>query len=107
MARYEGPAIGGIADGNFIKWEKPKITVSAKRKRMPDLFNPDQFDDEETLVGEEYRFLLLFGNSNAEIGVWAHPDTPTEIVVRQLVSCYNPNTGMLGAPQPNKLPMKG
>lgn len=96
-ARYRGTCIGGVADGHYIERDDPQIVIKAARKNG---------EGEQILDETPYKFLLLLGGSNVEIGVWSIPDWPLEKVIERLVRCYNPRTGLIGTPQPNALPIR-
>lgn len=106
-ARYRGTCIGGVADGHYIERDDPEITVKkARRAREVIQLDGSTRHEEETIEESRYKFLLLLGNSNAEIGVWALEGWPLERIVERLVRCYNPRTGLIGTPAPNNIPIK-
>lgn len=102
--RYRGTCIRGVADGHYVERDDPEIRIQARKKSR--LALNGEAPEEITLDESVYKFLLLLGNSNAEIGVWALHDWPLEKVVERLVRCYNPRTGLIGTPKPNALPIK-
>lgn len=107
-ARYKGTCIGGVADGHWIERDDPNIRIETRKKKpMPvDYLSNDADRGEVILAATEYKFLLLLGNGNTEIGVWAPQDITIEQVVMRLVNCYNPRTGLIGEPVANAMPIR-
>ncbi len=96
--RYRGTCIGGVADGHWLERDDAEIRIDKLSKRVD--AKPGELDH------TVYKFLLLLGNSNAEIGCWAPVTLSIEQVIARLVRCYNPRTGLLGELVPNTLPIK-
>lgn len=80
---YKGKCIGGIADGREFQHHKPEMVVKQRKK------NPDG-QDYETGVQTEYKYLLLLGSVNFELGVWVPVGVSVEQVVRRMIKVYNP-----------------
>lgn len=96
--RYKAICIGGVADGAVVERDEPSITIDKKARDK---------NNEEFVVGKtDYRFLILLATPHTEIGVWAPQNTPLEQIVHRLVAMYNPNTGLIGAPKSNVLPLR-
>lgn len=100
MAKYRGTCIGGVADGHWLERDDVEIKIDARKKK------PGGEEGEVVLETSVYKFVLLLGTSNAEIGVWALHDWPLERIVERLVRCYNPRTGLIGTPAANPLKLK-
>lgn len=106
MIRYRGTCIGGVADGHWIERDDAEIRIEKRKKACPHTLGENGPVDDSVLETTNYKFLLLLGTSNDEIGVWAPHDVSIEQVIKRLVRHYNPNAGIIGQPAPNRLPLK-
>lgn len=95
MAKFKGTVVGGVADGHVLEKDEPHMRVDMKKVLSVGV--------EPIVQSTDYRFLLLLGTSNAEIGVWAPQGIPVEKIVERLCKFYNPRTGLIGTPAPNPL----
>lgn len=111
-ARYKGMCIEGVADGHVIERDDPSITIEMQRKARTNIHLDGSETSEPMVVDKtDYRFVLLLGTTNEEIGVWVperglSPAQATELAIKRLVKFYNPRTGLIGEPLPNTLPIR-
>lgn len=102
MNKYRGICVGGVADGIWQERDDPNMTVK-QMQRAPNARNPEGGPAPDKELGHtDYKFLLLLGTNNAEIGVWTPQGVTIEQVVTRLVQFYNPKgSKLIGSPPLN------
>jgi len=83
--RYRGICVGGVADGLHQERDDPRMTVSKMRR------DPSGANTDHVIGRSDYKFLLLLGTTNMEIGCWALEGMAIEQVIARLVRGYNPH----------------
>lgn len=103
MNRYRGKCIGGVADGRVIGSDDVEIKIQKMmRQNEPALAGAKPDLELDFTI---YKFLLLLGNSNTEIGVWVPNHIQVEQVIERLINCYDPRVVLIGRGLPT-LPIK-